>query len=152
MWNLATPFWMITLPEWRWPNGKNPFSFKKSKASRIWRPRRCTCCSGRPSERCRYFWVQSSCQWLCRPTLIVIFFSKIRSDEVMEYWILMDAKYYYKQRWFWKSGNNLVIMVYRALYIDKFTLAIWICVLVLIECNLTRLKKRLLLLVTQQTF
>ena len=62
---LATPFWMMIFPEWRWPKGGKPRSCRNSNASRIWRPNRWTWSSGNPSERCRYFWLQSSCHRLC---------------------------------------------------------------------------------------
>lgn len=65
-WNyLATPFWSMMFPEWRWLQGGKPRSFRNTRASNIWRPNRCTWETGKPALRCPYFWLQSSCHRLC---------------------------------------------------------------------------------------
>lgn len=58
----ATPFWEMTLPEWRCDTvGKSRF-FRNTRASRIWRPMRWICCRGSPLPLLPYLWHQSSFQ------------------------------------------------------------------------------------------
>lgn len=60
--SLATPFWITTLPEWRWVTVGNPRSFRNTRASNICRPIRCTCGNLSPLPRAAYLWIQSSFQ------------------------------------------------------------------------------------------
>lgn len=70
--SLATPFWINTLPAWRWVTVGNPRSFRNTNASNICRPIRCTCGSVSLLPRAAYLWIQSSVQQfrsICNRTL-----------------------------------------------------------------------------------
>lgn len=71
--NLATPFWITTLPEWRCVTVGNPRSFRNISASNICRPIRCTCGNVSPLPRAAYLWDQSSFQQF-RSICYVIYF------------------------------------------------------------------------------